>query len=213
MKKIILSISLCIALICCLSSCIKVYINGSDYNTSEENAQSDTSPKENIKVSLPEPSNGYIFEDMRDTLKTTNTAPLTVTTNKSGGYYFVIDPISIYWEKEADELSNRYLKLRAEMYAEYTYIKFYARADSTVEIEIPWGEYEIYYATGENWCGEDELFGEDTVYAKCDKTFVFSDNGTESLGWTLKLTPTINGNLDVDNIDAEEFPIGIKKQK
>jgi hypothetical protein len=187
-----------------------VYINGSDYNTSEENAQSDTSPKENIKVSLPEPSNGHIFQNMLDR---PNTATLTVITGESGGYYFIIDPIAVYWKEDADELRNRFLKQRADMDAKYTYVKFYARADSTVERQVPLGEYEIYYATGENWCGEDELFGEDTVYAKCDKTFIFSDNGTESLGWTLKLTPTINGNLDVDNIDVEEFPIGIKKQK
>lgn len=43
-------------------------------------------------------------------------------------------------------------------------VSFYVHAGNDVSIWLPAGEYDIYYASGEKWIGEAELFGEDTKY-------------------------------------------------
>lgn len=83
---------------------------------------------------------------------------------------------------------------------------FMVSPECTVEVDVPIGEYEIYYAAGTSWYGQDLLFGEDTAYYKCDGTFDFYDDGTYYQGWTLELYLQPNGNLDTDIIGASEFP-------
>lgn len=89
----------------------------------------------------------------------------------------------------------------------YATMTFYIRAGETADVDVPLGEFEIYYATGPAWYGEEKLFGVDTEYRKCDGTFRFYlDEENYYQGYTLTFRPVINGNLDTDYISAEDFP-------
>lgn len=145
-----------------------------------------------------EPKNGYLFEEITGW---ECVAPLTIETSGDGGYYFVIDPIKLY---SAD--NSEFADTRSELAAKYFFMRFYVNAGNKVELKVPLGEYEIYYAYGATWYGEEYLFGSDTVYYKCDDTFIFKESSNGFNGWTLSLTPTVNGNLDTDIIIEADFP-------
>lgn len=189
MKKVLYIFLVVITSFYCLAACVQITVNPKEEKTPVEESELEESLEK-----IPEPNNGYIFDEISIV---DGTAPLTIETIGTGGYYLVLDPITLFYE--GDDSFNQ---TRTEMNAKYSYTKFYIRAGSTVDINVPLGEYRIYYATGESWYGEDDLFGEETVYAKCDDTFVF----TESQGWTLQLYPVTYGNLDTDTISKKEFP-------
>lgn len=185
---------LCVAMLLCLISCGNNIIIISPEETEAEETQKKTSEPEETSEKVPEPSNGYVFEEISIG---SGSSPLTIETIGTGGYYIVLDPITLVYEGDSS-----FEEYRTKMFTEYSYTKFYVRAGSTVVMNVPLGEYRIYYAAGDSWYGEDDLFGKDTVYAKCDDTFVF----TESQGWTLHLYSVANGNLDTDIISKKEFP-------
>lgn len=221
MERLIAMITALILVFCSLSACSKrTYEDGyadgyndgyraaieaseDTYISFEEwsNAKHAAEETEPTLSSLPEPDNGYIFEDFTLGILE-KVAPLTIEAGGTGGYYIVVDPVHFTFSGAVDSFS----RTRYEMGAKYSYLKFYVDANSAVDVLVPLGEYEIYYATGENWYGEDSLFGSDTRYYKCDSTFLFSIEDNQYTGWTVELKPVINGNLDTDVIDAEDFP-------
>lgn len=85
-------------------------------------------------------------------------------------------------------------------------MSFYVRGGSTVDLDVPLGEYDIYYASGSAWYGKDDLFGPTGSYHKCEDTFAFTLSGDTYDGWTLTLYPVANGNLDTEEINIDEFP-------
>lgn len=85
-------------------------------------------------------------------------------------------------------------------------MSFMVSADSSVEVEVPLGEYNIFYATGDTWYGPDLKFGADTQFYQCDDTFLFYEDGQYYQGYTLELYLQDNGNLETDRIDASAFP-------
>lgn len=203
MKKITGIFVILILVLCSLSACdngayVDGYADGYDAGYRAAHAADATESEMPTLATQPEPENGYIFED----IQMEKTAPLAIETFGTGGYYFVLDPIQLYIESDATSFE----KTRAEMNADYTYLKFYAVAGSAVDIPVPLGEYEIYYATGDVWYGEGDLFGADTVYHKCDDTFLFTIEDGQCSGWTIELMPVPNGNLNTEVIDAEDFP-------
>ncbi len=86
-------------------------------------------------------------------------------------------------------------------------MSFYAAADSVAEVEVPLGNYEIYYATGDTWYGKKDLFGQDTTYHKCEGDFEFYEDGDYYQGWTLELFLQRDGNMSTETITADEFPV------
>lgn len=159
-------------------------------------SEATTAPSTPVLPVVSEPENGHIFE--QTTLSAV--APFCVETSGSGGYYIVLDPL------EFESSGSDYENIRAELMAKYSNIVFYVTAGSSAEISVPLGVYEIYYAVGDTWYGEEHLFGPDTVYNKCDDTFSFTYEGDAYSGWTLQLQPVFNGNLDTSVINAEDFP-------
>lgn len=142
--------------------------------------------------SVPEPANGYVFEGINAEY---GSYSLTLTAKGTGGHYFILNAVSLYCSEPVgsyEEITFRYLRGGDS-------IKFYVHGNSTVDIQIPKGEYEIYYATGDTWYGEEELFGKDTVYKKCDTTFSFYDD----FGQPLSIP---DGNFSISKILASEFP-------
>lgn len=77
----------------------------------------------------------------------------------------------------------------------------FVNGGDTVELDVPYGTYEMRYAAGTTWYGEEYLFGPSTQYSAMDDTFEFNDLG----GWTVELIPQTNGNLTETTLDASEF--------
>ncbi len=67
---------------------------------------------------------------------------------------------------------------------------------------LPLGTYLITMASGDNWYGEQLLFGRNTSYSKADDTFPLLQRGEQ---WTVELIPQTNGNLQERPISAGEF--------
>lgn len=107
-------------------------------------------------------------------------APLTVETRGEEDYYIIL--------KGTDEMS------------------FYVNAGQTADVEVPLGDYEIYYAVGKTWYGKEYLFGPDTARYKCDDCFEFYEEDGYVNGWTLELYLQNNGNLHTEEVGAEDFP-------
>lgn len=178
------------------------YADGYDagYQAAAKLYQSSNSPtisSEKSEDHITEPKNGYVFQEIPDC---DYLAPLSIETVGSSGYYFVLDPIALYSPSEF--ISSEYAKIIAMN----SYIRLYIHGGSSIDIDVPLGEYEIFYATGDSWLGEDELFGPDTRYYKCDDTFLFEETQSGYNGWTVSLAPVANGNLDTELIDSDSFP-------
>ena len=126
------------------------------------------------------PINGHIFlypEENR-------VAPLTIKTTGDEYYYFVLTKIG----------STKKM------------MSFFGHGGETIRVKVPLGAYKLYFATGKTWYGIDDLFGEDTVYRKCDSTFSFTDNYESYSGWTVTLYPVVDGNMDTVTVSETDFP-------
>ncbi|MGN0976866.1 MAG: hypothetical protein ACI4PH_02320 [Faecousia sp.] len=139
----------------------------------------------------PEPQNGWIFEEI-DGMEAP--ATLSIRTFGSGGYYFVIDPVEFPVTEEGE-----FYIIRAQLLANNFYIRLYVRGGSTAEINIPLGEYAIYYAHGSDWYGEEALFGPETAYYWFDDTFLFRKTTKGYTKWSIAAS-------DAELISEADFP-------
>lgn len=105
---------------------------------------------------------------------------------------------------EAGSNANYYVKLR-DVYTNDVVLSFFVRAGMSVDANIPFGEYVLTYACGDEWYGYTRLFGEDTSYNRADETFLFEDYGNSVTWWEVELYLQTNGNLDTEEIEKEEF--------
>ena len=74
-------------------------------------------------------------------------------------------------------------------------------ADTSQEIDIPSGVFELRYTSGTTWYGEKDLFGPNASYTKADRVFDFK----EWEGYEVTLYRVANGNLRMSNIREEDF--------
>ena len=81
----------------------------------------------------------------------------------------------------------------------------FVRSGETVEAEVPLGTFEVRYASGDTWYGDDLLFGPKTSYSKADTVFTFEIVGNQVQGFTITLYTVANGNLKTKEIGASEF--------
>ena len=143
------------------------------------------------KPILDEPNTGYCF--VWENCGFEGVSPLEINNTRSDGCYIVVDLVEGFL---LDETANELLEKRMRY-------SFYVRGGDTFEIQLPLGIYEVYYATGDYWYGEEELFGRNTIYKKFEESFDFVREGE---GWTISLIEVQGGNLEAERIDAEEFP-------
>lgn len=110
-------------------------------------------------------------------------APLSIVTS-TGLNYFV---------KIVDATTNQNI------------IEGYIIGGMTLDINVPLGSYRLKYASGNTWCGRNELFGSKTQYSEAQSTFNFSlENGVIS-GYTIELIAQQNGNLNTRRISSTNF--------
>lgn len=115
-------------------------------------------------------------------------APLTVETTDSSNYCIVLEPL------DAVARANGQMA-------------FMILAGEEVDISVPLGEYEIFYITGTTWYGNEDYFGKESGFYKCDGTFDFDADDQSVNGWTLTLYAVPNGNLETDKIPKKDFPV------
>lgn len=139
------------------------------------------------------PPNGYEYENI-DLSGIKYSIRLTIDVGDANGYYIVLDPIELYCDSDSE-----FQLYRMELAAKYSYIRVYAQRYSSIELMIPAGEYAIYWAEGEDWYGEENLFGTNTVYYKGRFTKTFTTSN-----YSLELKK--HGNFTVDAISKDGFP-------
>lgn len=108
------------------------------------------------------------------------------------------------FEIKAAKGTNHLVKL-VDAYTKAPVMTAFVRSGTTVNIDVPLGTYEVRYASGASWYGDEYLFGPDTAYSKADRTFKFEVFGNEISGFTMTLYKVANGNLQTSAIKASEF--------
>jgi len=83
---------------------------------------------------------------------------------------------------------------------------FYVKAGKTVEVDVPVGVYQLYYAYGKTWYGKEKRFGPDTVFCTSDEYLDFYTDDSTTYGHTLSLILQTYGNFDSRNIKEADFP-------
>lgn len=157
------------------------HLEDADYNS--EAFEYEETPVEINELPIPEvprPSSGLYSQNLNGQPAI---APLEIR-SQSGSDYFV-------------KVTNQYTGEDVST--------IYIRGGDTVSIEVPLGTYEIKYASGETWYGDQKLFGTQTSYSKADELFTFSDTGYQITGYTITLYQVVNGNLETITLDPSQF--------
>lgn len=81
----------------------------------------------------------------------------------------------------------------------------FVRGGSNVAVEVPLGNYELRYASGDRWFGYNNLFGPDTAYSKADTNFNFRSDGYQVSGYTVTLYRVSGGNLRTSRLQPGQF--------
>lgn len=113
---------------------------------------------------------------------------------------YVIAPIRI----RASSGSNFFVRL-VHSFTKAHIMEIYLEGGDTFEGKVPLGSYEIRYASGNVWYGEDLLFGPSTQFHKAEKTFNFTRDGDSISGYTVELVRQRGGNLRTSTISRGEF--------
>jgi len=98
----------------------------------------------------------------------------------------------------AAETESCYVKLKDQN--DVDVFAFFVRAGDEVSVDVPMGEFYVYFASGTQWYGVRELFGSETGYSKDDEICDF-----ENYTWTYTLEPTTDGNFSETPIGADDF--------
>jgi hypothetical protein len=135
---------------------------------------------------------------------TTKRKPIAMPENGSVIHQFDYGEVTAPLTIVTDGDKNYYVKLRDSVTGTEA-LSFFVRAGMSAEVEVPLGTYELSYAYGTYWYGVKYLFGDDTLCAKADDVFEFTQDDDYVYGWTVELYLQTDGNLDFDFIDADEF--------
>ena len=77
----------------------------------------------------------------------------------------------------------------------------YIRGGTKIEQNMPLGQFTLKYATGDIWCGDQDLFGPRTGLSEADKLFNFDEDHS----YTVELIPQRGGNLPIRTINRQNF--------
>jgi hypothetical protein len=81
----------------------------------------------------------------------------------------------------------------------------FIRDGEKLSIKAPLGTYNLRIASGKEWYGLKYLFGPETALSEAEQDLSFEDTGSGYAGYTVELTPRLNGNLHVKNVDAADW--------
>ena len=89
-----------------------------------------------------------------------------------------------------------------DAYTREPVMSLYVPAGTTQDVEVPIGQYVLKSASGERWCGDNELFGTSTSTSIAIETFSFA---SADVHWTVELIRQKSGNLRQRAIPRSEF--------
>ena len=75
-----------------------------------------------------------------------------------------------------------------------------------VEVDVPVGIYQFYYATGKTFYGARELFGKKTSCFTSDKTLYFYVDSNICAGQEITLRKVPHGNFRTHGVNRSSFP-------
>lgn len=78
-----------------------------------------------------------------------------------------------------------------------TLLSFYVRSGDTVTVDVPAEMMYVHFASGETWYGEEELFGDDTIYAEDKQLMDFTE-----YTWEYEFDPMSDG--DFEYVEPED---------
>lgn len=110
-------------------------------------------------------------------------APLTIQTTAGSNYFVKLEDAASGWEV----------------------MSFFVHGGTTLNAEVPFGNFVLKYATGDFWCGGADLFGRDTATFKAEDTFTFKPTEDGVTGWTVELIQQPGGNLQTTPIPRSQF--------
>lgn len=171
----------CLALICISSNIGKPSAptaTAAEAANTPVTAQPSSPPASTMKP-FPVPDSGEVlYHDQQDRV-----APFTIETSGSG--YYVV--------KLKDHISG------------VDVLCVFIHAGDTVDVDVPLGDFDLFYASGDVWYGLKCLFGDATVCSKSTSLFDFSEIDGYVSGWTVTLYPVYNGNMQTVSIGIDEF--------
>lgn len=132
-----------------------------------------------------------------------NLTKLDLPENGSTKYFSNSDAIAPF-KIETDTGRNYFIKL-VDVNTNNTVVTVFVHENSVVEIKVPLGTYELRYATGIDWFGDEHLFGYSTSYYKADKLLEFYIKDYMTMGHNIKLIKQIDGNMPTKPISKDSF--------
>ena len=167
------------------------YFGGNYLNSKSQDAKPTATPfvakttavPATARPSLPFPPNG----DLTRYTFTKHEAPFEVVVPSGSDYYYIV----------LSESTDTKMKV----------VSLFVHPGETVEIEVPLGNYKMFYATGEKWYGKFDLFGEETMRYQADDILKFYVSGDQIMGHTITLIKQVYGNLETFEVDEQDFPI------
>jgi len=107
-------------------------------------------------------------------------------------------------EIKAAEGTHHFVKL-VDNYSHAPVLTVFLRGGTTINIEVPFGTYEVRYASGQSWHGYEYLFGPHTTYSRAERLFTFQRVGNEISGFSITLYQVAHGNLPTSAIRPTDF--------
>lgn len=86
-------------------------------------------------------------------------------------------------------------------------VSIYGHSGKTLEIQVPFGEYYLFYCCGDDWYGNDLKFGDTGRYVRTSDVLDFYSSGDYVYYQEVTLYPTYNGNMRSIDVDADDFPV------
>lgn len=85
-------------------------------------------------------------------------------------------------------------------------VSYFVHGGYELEDFAPLGTFRLKYAAGQSWCGDQELFGDDTSYNEAESLLTFDElPGYYPTHLTVELIRQPNGNLETVSITRSEF--------
>ncbi len=125
--------------------------------------------------------------------------PLEIWVNGQRSYYLYLE----YIGQPEDSYDSRQPLVSSP---EEEDMSFYVEAGNSAEVYVPVGDYYLYYASGYDWQGPEDLFGEDTQYSVDKYVLSFYTDEESAYGYTLDLWDESEDNPDLEAIAPEDFP-------
>ncbi len=115
-------------------------------------------------------------------------------------YDTVDQPALTQWTINAGYGADYFVKL-VELRTGLPKVAYFVHGGSSITTDVPVGAFIVKHASGKIWCGEQQYFGQETVFQKGTNTVFFDPDYT----YTLYLTPKRNGNFPTTFITRDQF--------